>query len=269
MNTKNNRNETMITGLLSVIALAAAVLGCSLPTANPTTNTAAPANTATTANSAAPANTSSNSSKATADNPATPFYGTWEGEFPGQPVSSLTFEKATDDKNGKYKGDITEGNIVAGNYTVGDDNKVSVYYKATDETYYLPYKFSDGGKTLTLQAKPPIEFTKGTSNTAIQDDVNALEGSNLSVNKSWIQGINRDMLLTFANASKSDEGWNGQYAKYDSTQGKDVDAGTYKITEAGKITFIPESGGSNSYTYEIDGNTLYLTRKGVKEVYIK
>ena len=248
MNTKNNRNEKIITSLLSVIALAVAVVGCSVNKSEPTANTAAPATTATTANTPASANT------ATAENPAMVFYGAWEKkEADGQPFRYEKFGEASKQDN-KYVGKVTDQrNVVVANYTVFNDKTVEIaylpeYYEGT--TYTYGYKFSDGGNKLTLDANPPIVYTKGTANTSIQKDATFLASG------TWRSAKDPSRELSFTDPKQNDKGWGGNFVFMDN--GTTGDVGTFTMTEAGKMTLMDfSSGGSKTYTYKIRGDNLF------------
>ena len=256
MNTKNNQNKNIITGLLSVIALAAAVLSCSggfntsQPTANQTINTAAPANTATTANTAAPANT------ATADNPAESFYGKWEKKEPGGAFRYEIFGPAS--KQGdNYVGKVTdERNVVVADYTIYNNNTVEIAYKQpyySGEAFTYPYKISDGGKKLTLEADPPIVYTKGTANTNVEKDVTFFTSGG-----AWKSAKDQDREYTFSNGQQEDKGWSGEYEI--THPAVPTIYGTFEITEAGKMTLKPSTGSSSAYTYKIRGELFDFTR---------
>ena len=245
MNTKNNRNEKIITSLLSVIALVAAVVGCSFNT-SPTADTAAPANKATPANTAAPANT------ATAENPATVFYGTWEKKEPGQPFRYETFGQAS--KQGdNYVGKVTDQrNVVVANYTVFGDKTVEIaylpaYYGGTTFTY--GYIVSDGGNKLTLDSNPPIVYTKGTANTGIQKDATFFASG------TWHSAKDKLRELEFTDAKLFDRGWSGNYGI--SYNGTTEEVGAFTIIETGKMTLMETSGGSKTFTYKIRGGNLF------------
>lgn len=242
MNIKNNRNEKRISGLIVMIALLAAVSGCTFnapqPTANQTTNTAAPANTAT------------------AENPAAVFYGKWEKKEPGQPFRYETFGQAS--KQGdNYVGKVTDqANVVVANYTVFNDKTVEIaylpaFYGGTSFTY--PYKVSDGGNKLTLDANPPIVYIKGATNTNIEKDVTFFTSGG-----TWKSAKDPARELNFSNAQQEDKGWSGEYqimhpalpAVY----------GTFEITEPGKMNLKPSTGASSAYTYKIRGELFDFTR---------
>lgn len=256
MNTKNNRNEKTISSLLSVIALAAAMSGCSgglntsQPTANQTVNTAAPVNTPTPANTAAPANTAS------AENPATAFYGKWEKKEQGQAFRYEIFGPAS--KQGdNYVGKITDqANVVVANYTVFDNKTVEIaylpqFYGGTSFTY--PYEFSDGGKKLTLDANPPIAYTKGATNTTIEKDVTFFTSGG-----AWKSAKDQAREYIFSNPQQEDKGWSGEYQI--THPALPPIYGTFEITEPGKMTLKPSTGSSSAYTYKIRGELFDLTR---------
>ncbi len=255
MNTKNTRNGKRISGLIAMIALLAAMSGC-----NQTTNTAAPANTPAPANIPAPANTSASnsSSNSTEENPATAFYGKWEKKAPGQPFIFEIFGSAS--KQGdNYVGKVTDQtNAVIATYTVFKNKTVELTYvpPAGSNSYILGYEFSDGGKKLTLDADPPIVYTKGTTNTNIEKDVNLFQQYGAA--NPWISAKDKPKGIIFANGQQGDKGWSGTF---DSTyNGNIVESGTFEITEAGKMTLKPSSGSSTAYTYKFRGNLFDFTR---------
>ena len=256
MNTKNNRNGKRISGLIAMIALLAAMSGCTFnapqPTANQMPNTPAPANIPAPANTSA----SNSSSNSTAENPAEAFYGKWEVKQ-GQAFQFATFGQASkqgDNYVGKLTGQRSEA---IATYTVFNNKTVEIAYLPAfnnGEHYTYPYEFSDGGKKLTLDADPPIVYTKGTTNTNIEKDVNLLLGGNL-----WISSKDKAKGLMFTGGQQEDKGWSGRYQFTDN--GNSNGGGTFEITEAGKMTLKPLIGGSSTaYTYKFRGNLFDFTR---------
>lgn len=245
MNTKNNRNGKRISGLIAMIALLAAVPGCTVNTTQPTANQ--------TVNTAAPANSSSNS---TAETPAAVFYGKWEKKEQGQAFRFEIFGPAS--KQGdNYVGKVTDqANVVVATYTVFNNKTVEIaylpqFYGGTSFTY--PYEFSDGGKKLTLDANPPIVYTKGATNTNIEKDMTFFTSGG-----AWKSAKDPAREYNFTNAQQEDKGWSGEYQI--THPALPPIYGTFEITEAGKMTLKPSTGSSSAYTYKIRGELFDFTR---------
>lgn len=257
MNTKNNQNGKRISVLLAMIALLAAMSGCvsnaPQPTANQTANTVPSANTATPANTPAPANISS---ATPAENPAAVFYGKWEKKEPGQPFRYEIFGQAS--KQGdNYVGKVTDqSNTVVANYTVFSDKTVEIAYLPAfygGRSFTYPYTISDGGNKLTLDANPPIVYTKGATNTTIEKDVTFFTSGG-----AWKSAKDQARLYTFSNPQQEDKGWSGNYQI--THPALPPISGTFEITEPGKMTLKPSTGSSAAYTYKIRGELFDFTR---------
>lgn len=210
--------------------------------------------------------TKSGNSSSTSKSSANVFQGTWEKEEQGQPFRYEVFGPAS--KQGDvFTGRITDQrNVVVADYKVFNNSTIEIAYLPAfygGQTFTHSYKVSDGGNKITLDASPPIIYTKGKSNTTIQTDAAKL------ANVTWNEAGNASKTLVFSGASQSGAGWTGTYAFM--TNGLVDDEGTFKLSKSGEITISSYSGGSDNFKYSIRNNDkildLSLPRKGTTITY--
>ena len=201
-----------------------------------------------------------------APDPSAPFYGTWEREENGV-YSTETFSKTTKDGE-KYKGTISEQNLVIADYTIhGNSIEIAYNNSAKHGAHTLKYDFSinDGGNTINLQSTPPIVYHKGSHNTSLQDEAYMFVTSGGA--GTWANTDNPKLGLDFADVTKSDQGWSGTYKKWDN--GTVAESGEFSIPRQGSITMKPVGVAAKTYVYKFKNNNaiLELTRDNISELY--
>jgi hypothetical protein len=278
MKTKNNREIKRAIILLAFIALSVAMSGCGGGSSS--NNSAATPNV----NRDTPQNTQAQQTPT--PNPTDAFAGVWETKDPratSQSAGTTGYVRwqisPGTQKGEQYTGkitDLSDNNKDVADYVLGPKNNITLEFSPAfsggpslggSRTY--EYEVSDNGNTITLKADKPIVLKRGSSNTDILKDAQAISSGNSwkldpDVASKIFPSYDKDRIYAeFETPNKYNEGYGGSMKfTEDPPPGvtrtpANVADWRYTITSRNKVD-INDGKGTKSASYELLNNDKIL-----------